>query len=32
MLVSDERLSPLVAMIHKYGKAYEQEGIYTGLN
>ena len=26
MLVSDERLSPLVAMIHKYGKAYEQEG------
>lgn len=26
MLVSDERLRPLVAMIHKYGKAYEQEG------
>ena len=26
MLVSDERLSPLVAMTHKYGKAYEQEG------
>ncbi|WP_291597062.1 DUF7281 domain-containing protein [Bacteroides sp.] len=26
MLVSDERLKPLVAMIHKYGKAYEQEG------
>ncbi|EDO09452.1 hypothetical protein BACOVA_05314 [Bacteroides ovatus ATCC 8483] len=26
MLVSDGRLSPLVAMIHKYGKAYEQEG------
>ena len=26
MLVSDERLSPLVAMIHTYGKAYEQEG------
>ena len=26
MLVSDARLRPLVAMIHKYGKAYEQEG------
>ncbi|MEY8687158.1 hypothetical protein AB9N12_13825 [Bacteroides sp. AN502(2024)] len=26
MLISDERLRPLVAMIHKYGKAYEQEG------
>ena len=26
MLVSDERLRPLVEMIHKYGKAYEQEG------
>lgn len=26
MLVSDERLRPLVAMIHKYRKGYEQEG------
>jgi hypothetical protein len=26
MLVSDERIRPLVTMIHKYGKAYEQEG------
>lgn len=26
MLVSDDRLNPLVAMIHKYRRGYEQEG------
>ena len=28
--IMDERLLPLVEMIHRYGKGYEQEGYIIG--
>lgn len=30
MDIMDERLLPLVEMIHRYGKGYEQEGYIIG--